>query len=245
MPSEAATQMEAAVVSPRTSSPWRRMLPAPRNPTPVTIWAAMRVGSTVLAKSGMRPRPVNMHDPALIKAMVRRPAGWPRNSRSAPMSRPRPSAMVTRMARSTSPDMGVALTPAGATSGPVLRAGFVLGTRLVRKLGEVQAVHEVAEHGEALFVDDGVCLFLIAALELVRLGDDAGGLHHLRRDEDRALDADRESDGVGRPGVEVEVAAVLLHVEPGVEDLVGQARDDDSLDVDPEVAERGRHQVVR
>src|SRR5947209_8580345 len=108
------------------------------------------------------------------------------------MRSPRARAIMTRTARSNSPESGVGSAPAGTSSGPVLRAGFVLGARLVRKLGEVQAVHEVAEHGEALFVDDGVCLFLIAALELVRLGDDAGGLHHLRRDEDRALDADRE-----------------------------------------------------
>src|SRR5207253_5116159 len=178
MPSEAATQMDAAVVSPRTSSPWRRMLPAPRNPTPVTIWAAMRVGSTVLAKSGMRPRPVNMHEPALISAIVRRPAGWPRNSRSAPRMSPRARAMITRMARSTSPVRCVLSAPAGATSGPVLCAGLVLGTRLVGKLGEVQAVHEVAKDGKPLFVDHRLHLVLVA-LGLVGLRDDAGRVHHL------------------------------------------------------------------
>src|SRR6266849_4636766 len=245
MPSEAATQMDAAVVSPRTSSPWRRMLPAPRNPTPVTIWAAMRVGSTVLVKSGMRPRPVNMHDPALIKAMVRRPAGWPRNSRSAPMSRPRARAIVTRIARRTSPDTCVVLAPAGATSGPVLGAGLILGTRLVRKLGEVQAVHEVSKHGEALLIDDRVFDLVLVAVAIVGLGDDAGGFHHVGGDEDRTFDSDRERDRVRRAGVEVEVAAVLLHVEAGVKDLVRQPRDHDSLDADPQVAEGRRHQVVR
>src|SRR5438132_10453486 len=244
MPSDAATQMDAAVVNPRTSSPWRRMLPAPRNPTPVTIWAAIRVGSTVLVKSGMRPRPVNMHDPALIKAMVRRPAGWPRNSRSAPMSRPRPRAMVTRMARSTSPDMGVALTPAGATSGPVLSAGLVLGTRLVRKLGEVQAVHEVSENGEAFLVDDGVLGLVLVAVHLVRLGNDAGGFHHLGGHEDRAFDAHRKRDRIGGTGIEVQVAAVLLDVEARVEDLVCQTRDHDSPDADAQLADRGGHEVM-
>src|SRR2546421_5000124 len=220
MPNEAATQIEAAVVNPRTSSPCRRMLPAPRNPTPVTIWAAMRVGSTVLGKSGMRPRPVNMHEPALIKAMVRRPAGWPRNSRSAPMRRPRARAIVTRMARSISPDKFVVSAPAGATSGPVLSAGLVLGTRLVRKLGEVQAVDEVTKHGEALLVDDGVFRLVFITVDLVGLGDDAGGVHHLGGDEDRALHPHRKRDRVRRAGVEVEVAAVLLHEQAGGEQLV-------------------------
>ena len=45
MPMAAATQILAAVVRPRTMEPWRMMVPAPRKPTPVTIWAAMRAGS--------------------------------------------------------------------------------------------------------------------------------------------------------------------------------------------------------
>ena len=47
MPIAATTQSVAAVVSPRTDTPWRMMAPAPRKPIPVTIWAAMRVGSNV------------------------------------------------------------------------------------------------------------------------------------------------------------------------------------------------------
>ena len=35
----------AAVVRPRTEKPWRMIAPAPRKPMPVTICAAMRVGS--------------------------------------------------------------------------------------------------------------------------------------------------------------------------------------------------------
>src|SRR6266550_5252836 len=108
-----------------------------------------------------------MHEPALISAIVRRPAGWPRNSRSAPRMSPRTRAIITRMARSTSPVRCVLSAPAGATSGPVLCAGLVLGTRLVRKLGEVQAVHEVAENGEAFLVDDRVFGLVLVAVHLV------------------------------------------------------------------------------
>ncbi len=45
MPIAATIQRLAAVVSPRTETPWRRIAPAPRKPTPVTICAAIRVGS--------------------------------------------------------------------------------------------------------------------------------------------------------------------------------------------------------
>ena len=41
----AVTQIAAAVVRPRTESRRTKMTPAPRNPTPVTIWAATREGS--------------------------------------------------------------------------------------------------------------------------------------------------------------------------------------------------------
>src|SRR5207237_5431762 len=108
----------------------------------------------------IKPRRVNMHDPALISAMVRRPAGWPRNSRSAPRINPRARATQTRMARSTSPVRCVLSAPAGTASGSVLRAGLVLGTRLVGKLRQVQAVQEVAENGEAVFVDHGLDIVL-------------------------------------------------------------------------------------
>src|SRR4029077_421016 len=95
-----------------------------------------------------------MQDPALISAMVRRPAGWPRNSRSAPRMSPRARAIRMRMARSSSPVRGVLSAPPGASSGPVLLAGLVLGARLVGKLGEVQAVHEIAEDREPFLIDD-------------------------------------------------------------------------------------------
>jgi hypothetical protein len=47
MPIAAASQSVAAVVSPRTESPCRMIAPAPRKPMPVTICAAIRVGSNV------------------------------------------------------------------------------------------------------------------------------------------------------------------------------------------------------
>lgn len=45
MPTAAVIQTVAAVVMPLTMPPDWRMAPAPRKPTPVTIWAAMRPGS--------------------------------------------------------------------------------------------------------------------------------------------------------------------------------------------------------
>src|SRR5438874_12352596 len=215
------------------------MLPAPRKPTPVTIWAAIRVGSTVLPKIGIRPSPVNKHEPAPMSAIVRIPAAWPLISRSVPSARPITSATKTRKARSNSPESGVLSAPAGTTSGPVLRAGLVLRAWLVGKLGEVQAVHEVAEHGKALFVDHSLHLVLVA-FSLVGLRDDAGGLHDLGGDEDRAFDSDGERDGVRRPRVEVQVAPVLLHIEAGVGHLGGKARDHDSADAEAQGGESWR-----
>ncbi len=48
MPMAATAQMVAAVVSPRTRSFRRKIVPAPRKPIPVTIWAATREGSVWL-----------------------------------------------------------------------------------------------------------------------------------------------------------------------------------------------------
>src|SRR5216683_3071725 len=239
MPTDAATQIIAAVVSPWTSPPWRRIAPAPRNPTPVTICAAIRVGSTPDLKAGSRPTPVNMHAPTAISDMVLSPAGCPRYSRSTPRARPRRRATRRRTPKSSSlPCRGSGSAPARSAAGLVLRPG------LVGQLGQVEAVHEISEDGEALLVDRRLGLVLRSSL-LVPVGDDARRLHDLLGDEDRALDTHRQGDGVGRPGVEIEVASVLLHVQPGVENLVSQPRHHDALDADPEVAERGGHQVVR
>ncbi len=47
MPMAAVAQMVAAVVNPEMVTPLLRMVPAPRKPTPVTIWAATRDWSAV------------------------------------------------------------------------------------------------------------------------------------------------------------------------------------------------------
>src|SRR6266851_1990691 len=230
MPTDAATQIIAAVVSPWTSPPWRKIAPAPRNPTPVTICAAIRVGSTPDLKAGSRPTPVNMHAPTAIKDMVLSPAGCPRYSRSTPRARPRRRATRRRTPKSSSlPCRGSGSAPARPAAGLVLRPGLVLRARLVGQLRQVEAVHEISKDGEALLVDRRLGLVLRSSL-LVPVGDDARRLHDLLGDEDRALDAHRQGDGV---------------VQPGVENLVSQPRHHDALDADPEVAERGGHQVVR
>jgi hypothetical protein len=45
MPIAATIHSDEAVVTPRTVTPWRMIAPAPRNPMPETICAAIRVGS--------------------------------------------------------------------------------------------------------------------------------------------------------------------------------------------------------
>src|ERR1700686_5025819 len=244
MPRAAATQMDAAVVRPWTSPPSRRIAPAPRNPTPVTIWAPMRGRSIPGPERGMSPRPVNMHAPTEISVIVLSPAGCPRYSRSTPSARPRTSETSRRIPKSSSlPCSGSCSASAGTAAGLVLRPGLVLRAGLVRELRQVEAVHEVAKDSQALLVHRGLNLVLVTGV-LVRLGDDAGGLHHLGCHEDRALDSHRQGDRVRRSRVEVQVATILFDVETRVEDLVREARDDDSLDADPEVAERRGHQVV-
>src|SRR5467141_2566719 len=185
IPIAATTQMVAAVVKPLTSDPVRRMAPAPRKPTPVTICAAMRVGSTRLPKMGSRPTVVNRHAPTPTSAIVRMPAGWPWYSRSEPMKIARMRVTTIRRAKSRSPLSGRGSAPARAP------AGFVLGLRLIGELRKVKAVNEVAEHGQPLVVDRGVRLVLLVG-RFVGLRDDAGGVHDFGRDEDGALHAHRQ-----------------------------------------------------
>src|SRR5260221_60874 len=199
MPTDAATQIIAAVVKPWTSPPWRRIAPAPRNPTPVTICAAMRVGSTPVLKPGSSPSPVNMHAPTAISDIVLRPAGCPRYSLSTPSAMPRRSATRRRSPSSTSlTGIGSASAPAGTAAGLVLRPGLVFSARFVGQLRQVEAVHEIPEDGEALLVHGGLGFVLLGGL-LVGVRDDAGRFHDLLRDEDRAFDADGQRDRVRRP----------------------------------------------
>ena len=74
-------------------------------------------------------------------------------------------------------------------------AVFAFLLNLVWELGQVEAVHEIAEDGKALLVDHRLGLVLVAGV-LVRFGDDARCLHDLGGDEDRALDPHRQCDGV-------------------------------------------------
>ena len=65
--------MVAAVVSPEMLVPLRRVVPAPKNPTPVTIWAATLDWSAV-----SNPKAeiiVNIAEPRHTNDSVRSPAG--------------------------------------------------------------------------------------------------------------------------------------------------------------------------
>src|SRR5215472_11298343 len=75
------------------------------------------------------------------------------------------------------------------------RGGAAPAARLVGQVGQVEAVHEVPEHGQTVLVQ----LVGRRRLLLVLLGDHTRPLQHLRGDEDRAFEADRERDGVAGP----------------------------------------------
>src|SRR5512146_1181858 len=78
--------------------PSRMIAPAPRKPTPVTIWAATRVGSTFAPKSWnpYAPTIVKRHEPSATSRWVRMPASRSRSSRSIPTAPPRPAATESR-----------------------------------------------------------------------------------------------------------------------------------------------------
>src|SRR2546423_2782052 len=98
MPIAAVAQMVAAVVSPRTRSFRRKMVPAPRKPMPVTICAATREGSVWLKPNA--PTTVKRHDPSATMVTVRKPAARSWRSRSSPMIAPRTRATRRRTMRS-------------------------------------------------------------------------------------------------------------------------------------------------
>src|SRR6476646_1656135 len=109
MPIAATTQRLAAVVSPRPERPWRMIAPAPRKPIPVTIWAAIRVGSYVTPFRAEKLKSVqayaetivNSAEPTPTSMWVRNPASRSLSSRSAPIAPPRMPA-TTRRARTSS-----------------------------------------------------------------------------------------------------------------------------------------------
>src|SRR5689334_19132617 len=118
MPIAATTQSVAAVVSPRTERPSRMMAPAPRKPIPVTIWAAIRVGSVrtsvpPLVRNSWKPYAetiVKSAAPSETSRCVRMPASRSRSSRSKPTTAPSPPAAVRRRSASQPSSDGTSLT---------------------------------------------------------------------------------------------------------------------------------------
>src|SRR3954463_14040329 len=143
MPIAATTQSVAAVVSPRTERPWRMIAPAPRKPMPVTICAAMRVGSarTTLAPefrnswNPYAPTIVNSADPSETSRCVRSPASRSRSSRSMPMSPPRPAASDNR--NRASPQWRLGRVLAARCSNSFLLCGGELFDPLGRELEQL------------------------------------------------------------------------------------------------------------
>jgi hypothetical protein len=93
IPIAATNQMVDAVVIPVIPSSDLKMTPAPRNPTPVTIWAATRMGSLggfapVYTCQAMIEANVKRVDPAQMNMLVLSPAGLAAYSLSRPNRAP-------------------------------------------------------------------------------------------------------------------------------------------------------------
>src|SRR5918995_2562023 len=114
MPIAATNHSVAAVVSPRTESPCRMIAPAPRKPMPLTICAAMRVGSNTSPLGVEKDQSdhayaetiVNSAEPTDTSRCVRNPAPRSRSSRSNPIAPPSSAARPSRQARSTKVSSG-------------------------------------------------------------------------------------------------------------------------------------------
>ena len=82
-PTAAANHIVAAVVSPFTFNPWRRIAPAPRKPIPETTCAAIRPGSPGVKGSGpsvkspaiIRDSSISKAEPTQTRITVFKPAG--------------------------------------------------------------------------------------------------------------------------------------------------------------------------
>src|SRR5882762_1596516 len=117
MPIAATSHSVAAVVSPRIERPSRMIAPAPRKPMPVTIWAAMRVGSArttlaPLARNAWKPYAetiVKSAEPSETSRWVRIPASRSRSSRSTPIAPPRAAATARRSTTCQSLSVGMVL----------------------------------------------------------------------------------------------------------------------------------------
>lgn len=94
-------QMLAAVVRPRTDSRRVNMMSAPMNPSPETICAATREGSTSTRPGEtMSPKPnllaiMNSAEPSPTTEYVRIPADFCRTCRSMPMRADNPNATAS------------------------------------------------------------------------------------------------------------------------------------------------------
>ena len=93
IPIAATNQIVAAVVIPVIPSSDLKMTPAPRKPTPVTIWAATRMGSLgalepVYTCQAMIEARVKRADPAQMNMLVLSPAGLSAYSLSSPNRAP-------------------------------------------------------------------------------------------------------------------------------------------------------------
>src|SRR5579884_743127 len=116
MPIAATSHSVAAVVNPRIEKPWRMIAPAPRKPMPLTICAAMRVGSIRPAAPPWRRNSWKPYAETIVKSAeptetsmcVRRPAPRSRSSRSNPIAPPSAAATPRRSTRSPQPSVGTA-----------------------------------------------------------------------------------------------------------------------------------------
>src|SRR5436190_7664756 len=132
MPIAATTQSVAAVVRPRIDRPWRMIAPAPRKPIPVTICAAIRVGSarTTLwpeVRNSWNPYAdtiVNSAEPTDTSMCVRNHASRSRISRSTPIAPPSTAASTSR--RSASVQSSVGMLCAKSSNGLFLRGAELL-----------------------------------------------------------------------------------------------------------------------
>src|ERR1700722_5876677 len=88
--------MVAAVLSPRTLRPSRKISPAPRKPIPDTTWAATRVG--LVSPGTSASKITKLAEPNATKVLVRKPARRLRHCRSKPIRALSPPATARSIA---------------------------------------------------------------------------------------------------------------------------------------------------
>src|SRR5438132_869877 len=116
-------------------SPCRMIAPAPRKPIPVTICAAIRVGSARMTpcpdvRKSWKPYAdtiVKSADPTETRRCVRRPASRSRSSRSIPIAAPSTAASARRS--NASSQLSVGMLCAKSSSGFLLCDGDLLDSR--------------------------------------------------------------------------------------------------------------------